>query len=161
MPYFYDLQYSFTSSTSDVTQLAGKNVAAGSVLGIYGFMLNARSLTAGGASGRTKTNTAGGTAFLNGTAQTPTAKEPRAPAAQSTWVNNNGTPITPGTTLLIRNSVGFAQTGGQGGMQPITPQAAVIVEGGTTPNPVDVEFTALTATASVACDTTLEIGESL
>jgi hypothetical protein len=160
MPYFYDMQFGFTSSTSDTSIMAGKNVAAGSVLGIYGFMLNARSLTAGGGSGRTKTNTAGGTVFSGGTAQTPTPKEPRAPAAQSTWVNA-GSAITAGTTLLIRNSVGFAQTGGQGGMQPITPQAAVQVEGGTTPNPVDVEFTALTATASVAGDVTLEIGEGL
>lgn len=160
MPYFYDLEFGFTVTTAETTQMAGKNVAAGSVLGIYGLMMNARSLTAGGASARTKTNTAGGTAFSGGTAQTPTPKEPRAPAAQSTWVNA-GSAITAGTTLLIRNSVGFAQTGGQGGMQPITPQAAVIVEGGTTPNPVDVEFTNISATASVAGDMTAEIGESL
>ncbi|HEX8838263.1 MAG TPA: hypothetical protein VF748_15075 [Candidatus Acidoferrum sp.] len=160
MPYFYDMEFGFTVTTAETTQMAGKNVAAGSVLGIYGLMMNARSLTAGGASARTKTNTAGGTVFSGGTAQTPTPKEPRAPAAQSTWVNA-GTAITAGTTLLIRNSVGFAQTGGQGGMQPITPQACVIVEGGTTPNPVDVEFTNISSTASVAGDMTLEIGESL
>jgi hypothetical protein len=160
MPYFYDLEFGFTVTTAETTQMAGKQVAAGSVLGIYGLMMNARSLTAGGASGRTKTNTAGGTVFSGGTAQTPTPKEPRAPAAQSTWVNG-GTAITPGTTLLVRNSVGFAQTGGQGGMQPITPQAAVQIEGGTTPNPVDVEFTNLSATAAVVGDMTVEIGEGL
>ncbi len=160
MPYFYDLEFGFTVTTSETTQMAGKQVAAGAVLGIYGFMMNARSLTAGGASGRTKTNTAGGTVFSGGTAQTPTTKEPRAPAAQSTWVNA-GTAITAGTTLLVRNSVGFAQTGGQGGMQPITPQAAVQVEGGTTPNPVDVEFTNISATATVVGDMTVEIGEGL
>ncbi len=160
MPYFYDLEFGFTVTTSETTQMAGKQVAAGSVLGIYGFMMNARSLTAGGASGRTKSNTAGGTVFSGGTAQTPTTKEPRAPAAQSTWVNA-GTAITAGTTLLVRNSVGFAQTGGQGGMQPITPQAAVQVEGGTTPNPVDVEFTNISATATVVGDMTAEIGEGL
>jgi len=160
MPYFYDLEFGFTVTTSETTQMAGKQVAAGAVLGIYGLMMNARSLTAGGASGRTKTNTAGGTVFSGGTAQTPTTKEPRAPAAQSTWVNA-GTAITAGTTLLVRNSVGFAQTGGQGGMQPITPQAAVQVEGGTTPNPVDVEFTNISATATVVGDMTVEIGEGL
>jgi hypothetical protein len=160
MPYFYDLEFGFTVTTAETTQMAGKNVAAGSVLGIYGLMMNARSLTAGGASGRTKTNTAGGTVFSGGTAQTPTTKEPRAPAAQSTWVNA-GSAITAGTTLLVRNSVGFAQTGGQGGMQPITPQAAVQIEGGTTPNPVDVEFTNISATAAVVGDMTLEIGEGL
>jgi hypothetical protein len=160
MPYFYDLEFGFTVTTAETTQMAGKQVAAGAVLGIYGLMMNARSLTAGGASGRTKTNTAGGTVFSGGTAQTPTTKEPRAPAAQSTWVNA-GSAITAGTTLLVRNSVGFAQTGGQGGMQPITPQAAVQVEGGTTPNPVDVEFTNISATATVAGDMTVEIGEGL
>jgi len=160
MPYFYDLEFGFTVTTAETTQMAGKQVAAGAVLGIYGLMMNARSLTAGGASGRTKTNTAGGTVFSGGTAQTPTTKEPRAPAAQSTWVNA-GTAITAGTTLLVRNSVGFAQTGGQGGMQPITPQAAVQIEGGTTPNPVDVEFTNISATATVVGDMTVEIGEGL
>ncbi len=160
MPYFYDLEFGFTVTTGETTQMAGKNVAAGASLGVYGFMMNARSLTAGGASGRVKTNTAGGTVFSGGTAQTPTTKEPRAPAAQSTWVNA-GTAIVAGTTLLVRGSVGFAQTGGQGGMQPIQPQAAVQVEGGTTPNPVDVEFTNLSATATVAGDMTVEIGEAI
>lgn len=160
MPYFYDMEFGFTVGTTEVTQMAGKQVAAGATLGIYGFLMNARSLTAGGASGRTKTNTAGGTAFLGGTAQTPTPKEPRAPAAQSTWVNA-GTTITAGTTLLVRNSIGFAQTGGTGGLQPITQQAAVQVEGGTTPNPVDIEFTNIGSTASVLGDMTLDIGEGI
>jgi hypothetical protein len=163
MPYFYDLEFASTTNatpSTETTQMAGKQVAAGATLGLYGFILAARSLTAGGGAGRTKTNTAGGTVFSGGTAQTPTTKEPRAPAAQSTWVNA-GSAITAGTTLLVRNSVGFAQTGGTGGLQPITPQAAVQVEGGTTPNPVDIEFTNLSSTASIACDITLEIGEGL
>src|SRR5260370_41550293 len=87
----------------------------------------------------TKTNTAGGTVFSGGTAQTPTPKEPRAPVAQSTWVNG-GTAITSGTTRLVRNAVGMAQTGGTGGLQPITPQAALQGEGGTTPNPGGIEW---------------------
>jgi hypothetical protein len=162
MPYFYDLEFSATQTTAGTpqTQMAGKNVAAGSVLGLYGVMCAARSLIAGGMTLFTKTNTAGGTVFSGGTAQTPTAKEPRAPAAQSTWVNG-GTAITAGTTLLFRNAVGFAQTGGTGGLQPITPQAAVQVEGGTTPNPVDIEFVSNSVTSAVAFELTLEIGEGL
>lgn len=163
MPYFYDLEYSAVAvpiGTSEASVIAGKQVAAGATLGLYGFMCNARSLTAGGGSARTKTNTAGGTVFSGGTAQTPAPKEPRAPAAQSTWVNG-ATAITPGTTLIVRNSVGFAQTGGTGGLQPIMQQAAVQVEGGTTPNPVDIEFTALTVTAAIPVDFTLELGEGI
>jgi hypothetical protein len=161
MPYYYDLEFGFTVTTAETTQMAGKQVAAGQTVGIYGLMMNARSLTAGGASGRTKTNTAGGTVFSGGTAQTPAKKDPsQEPAAQSTWVNA-GTAIVAGTTLVIRNSVGFAQTGGQGGMQPITPQAAVQLQGGTTPNPVDVEFTNISATATVVGDMTAEIGEGI
>src|SRR6266853_1151094 len=109
---------------------------------------------------QTTANTAGGTVFSGGTAQTPTPKEPRAPAAQSTWVNG-GAAITPGTTLLVRNAVGMAQTGGTGGLQPITPQAAIQIEGGTTPNPVDVEFVSNGVTSAVAFEQTLEIGEGL
>src|SRR5258708_9702034 len=145
MPYFYDLEFGFTVTTGETTQMAGKQVAAGAVLAVYGCMMNAGSLTAGGASGRVKTNTAGGTVFSGGTAQTPTTKEPRAPAAQSTWVND-GTAIVNGTTLLVRGSVGFAQTGGQGGLQPDPPQTTDQVGGGTNPTPVRFSFTNLYAT---------------
>jgi hypothetical protein len=162
MPYFYDLQFSATQTTAGTpqTQMAGKQVAAGATLGLYGLMAAARSLTAGGGTVFTKTNTAGGTVFSGGTAQTPTPKEPRAPAAQSTWVNG-GTAITAGTTLLFRNAVGFAQTGGTGGLQPIMQQAAIQVEGGTTPNPVDIEFVSNTVTSAVPFELTLEIGEGI
>jgi hypothetical protein len=160
MPYFYDLEFSATQTTAGTpqTQMAGKQVAAGAVLGIYGLIAAARSLIAGGMTVQTKTNTAGGTVFSGGTAQTPTPKEPRAPASQSTWVNG-GAAITAGTTLLVRNAVGMAQTGGTGGLQPITQQAAVQVEGGTTPNPVDVEFVSNGVTSAVVFELTLEIGE--
>src|SRR5882672_10579644 len=115
MPYFYDLEYSATHTTAGTpqTQAAGKQVAAGATLGLYGLMAAARSLTAGGGTVQTKTN----------------------------------------------NAVGFAQTGGTGGLQPIMQQAAVQVEGGTTPNPVDIEFVSNTVTSAVAFELTLEIGE--
>jgi hypothetical protein len=35
------------------------------------------------------------------------------------------------------------------------------LQGGTTPNPVDVEFTNISATAAVAGDMTVEIGEGI
>jgi hypothetical protein len=162
MPFFYDLMYEATQTAAATpqTQFAGKQVAAGATLGLYGVMCAARSLTAGGGTLQTNTNTAGGTVFSGGTAKTPTKKNPNLPAANSTWVTG-ATAITAGTTLLVRNAVGFAQTGGTGGLQPIMQQAAIQVDGGTTPNPVDIEFVSLTSTSGVVFDITLEIGEDI
>lgn len=163
MPYFYDIQYSATQTTQSTpqTQAAGKQIAQGSTLGIYGVIAAARSLTAGGMTVHTKTNTAGGTVFSGGTAQTPVRKNPQSSTvANSTWVNG-GAAITAGTTLLFRNAVGMAQTGGTGGLQPIMQQAAVQIVGGTTPNPVDVEFVSNGVTSAVAFELTIEIGEDI
>jgi hypothetical protein len=162
MPFFYDLMYEATQTAAGTPQkqFAGKQVAAGATLGIYGVMAACRSLTAGGGTVKTTTNTAGGTVFSGGTAQTPTKKNVNLPAANSTWVNG-GTTITPGTTLVYRNAVGFAQTGGTGGLQPIVQQAAIQVNGGTTPNPVDIEWESLSSTSGVVFDITLEIGEDI
>jgi hypothetical protein len=162
MPFFYDLMYEATQTTAATPQkqMAGKQVAAGATLGIYGVMAACRSLTAGGGTVKTMTNTAGGTVFSGGTAQTPTKKNVNEPASNSTWVNG-GAAITAGTTLLYRNAVGFAQTGGTGGLQPIMQQAAVQVNGGTTPNPVDIEWESLSSTSGVVFDITLEIGEDI
>ncbi len=162
MPYFYDMNFVATQTTAGTpqNQFAGKQVAAGATAGLYGLMAAARSLTAGGGTLQTLTNTAGGTVFSGGTAQTPTPKNARAPAAQSTWVNG-GVAIVSGTTRLVRNSVGFAQTGGTGGLQPIMQQAAIQMDGGTTPNPVDIEFVSNTVTSAVVFEMTVEIGEDI
>src|SRR5260370_40778191 len=116
MPYFYDLEFSATQTTASTpqTQMAGKNVAAGSVLGLYGGICAARSLTAGVMALFTKTNTAGGTVFSGGTAQTPTPKEPRAPLARNTCANA-GTATAAGGQLRFRDAVGFPQPGATGG----------------------------------------------
>src|SRR5260370_31406514 len=136
MPYFYDMNFVATQSAAGTpqNQLAGKQVAAGATVGLYGLMAAARSLTAGGGTLQTLTNTAGGTVFSGGTAQTPTPKNARAPAAQSTWVNG-GVAIVSGTTRLVGNSAGFAQTGGTCGPQPNMPQTAHQMACRTTPNP--------------------------
>src|SRR5258708_21820210 len=118
-------------------------------------MAAARSPPAGGGPLQTLTNTAGGTVFSGGTAQTPTPKNARAPAAQSTWVNG-GVAIVSGTTRLVRNSVGFAQTGGTGGLQPIMQQAALQMDGGTTPNPVHMQFSLNTVPTAVAFEMKVE-----
>lgn len=164
MPFFYDLEYSATTNATggnSTIQMAGKQIAQGSTLGIYGIIAAARLLTAGGGTLMTKTNTAGGTVFSGGTAQTPTRKNAQSEnTATSTWVNAGST-ITAGTTLVQRNAVGFAQTGGTGGLQPIMQQAAIQVVGGTTPNPVDIEFNSIAVSTSVPLEITLEIGEDI
>src|SRR5258708_33386293 len=108
-------------------------------------MAAARSPPAGGGPLQTLTNTAGGTVFSGGTAQTPTPKNARAPAAQSTWVNG-GVAIVSGTTRLVRNSVGFAQTGGTGGLQPLMHEAAIQNGGGTPPKPGEMKLVSNNAT---------------
>lgn len=161
MPFYYDITRATTSNGSANTEsshLAGKTVANQETCGIYGAYATARSNTAGGASLRVKDNT--GTVFSGGTATTPSPKNRRGnPAAQSTWVND-ATAITPGTTLLTRIAVGFAQTGGMGGYVPPTQQAAVQMMPNST-NPIDVEVTSIAATASILFDLTLDIGEGI
>jgi hypothetical protein len=165
MPFFYDLptRVPYTSNVTagtESTHIAGKNPAGGETLGLYGFYAASRFLTAGGAQIHAKTNTAGGTAFTGGTAMTPTTKNPRQPAAVSTWVND-ASAITPGTTLIVRMSVGFAQTGGMGGYVPIVPTAAIQLTSATPSNPVDIEFTSDAASNSLTFDLSVDIGEGI
>lgn len=155
---FYDLQFAATSSGTggtEVTHMAAKQTAGNETLSIMGMYAAGRFGNAGGNILRLKTNTAGGTVYSGGTAQTPTPKNPRAQAAQSTWANG-GTTITAGTTLVIRAIAGFASTGGQGGMVPIVPGDAVKLLGSSTPNPVDAEWTSICSQASVTFDMAVE-----
>jgi hypothetical protein len=160
MPFFYDLKRAFTTSGSantEVTELVGKTVANQQVMGIYAIYGACRFATAGGAQLKYKTCTA--TAATGGTAQTPTAKNALLPAAQSTWVDG-GTAITPGGTLVVRTTIGMAQTGGMGGWQALMPQDAFQFQPNAT-NPIDGELTTNASVASVTGDITAEIGEGL
>lgn len=163
MPFFYDINRQATSNGTagtETTHVAGKSAATAETCGIYGVYAASRFLTAGGGQINMKTNTSGGTVFSGGTGTTPTPKNPREPAAQTTWVND-ASAITAGTTLVIRDTIGFAQTGGMGGYVPIVPTAAVQLLSGAAPNPVDVEFTSDMASNSVTFGLTVEIGEGL
>jgi hypothetical protein len=157
MPFYDLMRPTNTSGTplTEVTHLAGKSVATAETFTLSGLYACARFGTAGGGTVRIKTNTAGGTVFSGGTATVPTPKNPRSPAAQTTWVNDVTT-ITPGTTLLERIFAGFAQTGGQGGYVPIVLGAGIVLLSGATPNPVDIELTSLAAGATVPIDTGIE-----
>lgn len=162
MPYFYDLNREATATTSETTHVAGKAGASQPTLGIFGVIGSARSTVAGGGSIRSKTNTNGGTVFSGGTAFTPLKKNTSNPAAQSTWVTD-ASAITAGSTAVTRGSVGFAQTGGTGGLQPIMQQAAYQLQCTSAANspPVDFELTSITSTATQTLAITLEIGEDI
>lgn len=163
MPFFYDITRATTSNGSantETSHLWGTTVANQETLAIYGVFAASRFATAGGGQLRVKTNTTGGTVASGGTATTPTPKNARGSvAAQSSW-KNDATAITPGTTLVVRCSVGFAQTGGMGGYIPIVPSAAIQMMPNAT-NPVDIEFTSDMAAASVTFELTVDIGEGI
>jgi hypothetical protein len=161
MPYFYDFTRATTSNGTagtETTHIWGKTIANQETTGIYGAYAASRFLTAGGGQLRVKTNT--GTTASGTTAQTLTAKNTRGSvAAQSTWFND-GTAITAGTTLAVRLSIGFAQTGGMGGYVPIVPTAAIQMMPNAT-NPVDVEITSDMASNSVTFELTVDVGEGV
>jgi hypothetical protein len=161
MPFFYDINRQTTSNGTagnETTHLWGKTVANQETVGIYGVYAASRFLTAGGGQINLKDNT--GATASGGTATTPTPTNRRGnPAAQSTW-NNDASAITAGATLLVRKTIGFAQTGGMGGYVPIVPTAAVQMMPNAT-NPVDVEVTSDMASNSVTFGLTLDIGEGI
>jgi hypothetical protein len=155
---FYDLNRATTSNGSagtETTHMWGKTVANQETVSIMSAYASGRFGTAGGSILRIKANT--GTVASGGTAQTPQPKNSRLPAAASTWFND-ATTITAGTTLLVRMSVGFAQTGGQGGFVPVVAGDALQMMANSV-NPVDVELTSIASAASVTFDLTLGILE--
>lgn len=161
MPFYYDLNYALTTNGSagtENTSLWAKTAANQETCSIVGLYLASRFGTAGGAQARIKDNS--GATASGGSTQTPRSRNLRGnPAAQSLW-SNAGSAITPGATLTVRMSVGFAQTGGMGGWIPITPQDGIQMMPNAT-NPVDVEFTNLASAASVTADQTVEFSEGI
>src|SRR5207253_1281045 len=99
-----------------------------------------------------------GTIASGGTAQTPSPRNLRGSvAAQSSW-KNDATAITPGTTLVQRVSIGFAQTGGMGGWVATEPTAKVqLMPNGA--SPIDVEITSIANGTTLPIEITLEFGE--
>src|SRR5690348_3059557 len=137
--FYYDLVRSTTSTGSEATHLWGKTVANQQTVGIAALSVAARGSASGGGQCRLKTNT--GTIASGGTGQTPAPANLRQPAADSVWAND-GTTITPGTTLTQRMSVGFAQVGGPGTfVWPEKPARPQMMANGA--NPVDVEVTSV------------------
>ena len=157
---FYDINRTTTSNASagtETSHLWGKTVANQETVSIMSAYAAGKFGTAGGAALRIKQNS--GTVASGGTAQTPLPKNARLPAAASTWFND-ATAITAGTTLLVRMSIGFAQTGGMGGFVPVVPGDALQMMANSL-NPVDVEVTSVASGSSVPFEATLGILEGV
>ena len=152
---FYDLTRATTTNAAagtETTHMWGKTVANQETVSIMSLYAAGRFGTAGGSILRIKANT--GVTASAGTVATAQPKNSRAAvAAQSVW-SNDAIAIVAGTALLVRMSVGFAQTGGQGGFVPIVPGDALQMMANAL-NPVDVEITSIASSAAVPFDMTL------
>jgi hypothetical protein len=159
MPFYYEVNRSTTTNTSqgiETTHLWAATVANQQTFGIYGvYFAPFATAATGTAVGRVKTNL--GATASGGTAQTPRARTPLAPAAQSVW-KNDASAITAGGSLTTRISIGFAQAGGLGGWAPLDSFAKVQMMANAT-NPVDIEFTSIASANSVPFDMTVEFSE--
>ena len=159
MPFYYDVNRATTTNATPGTEtnhyriVTVANQEAARITGLYAA---GRFGTAGGAQLRLKTNS--GTAASGGTTQTPFARNIRGAVAAQTTFFNDATAITSGTTLTVRLTVGFAQTGGMGGWVAIEPSAAVQMMANAT-SPINAEVASVATTASVTFDATLEFAE--
>ncbi len=98
------------------------------------------------------------TASTGGTMNnTPNAKHPSTPAISCTFFND-GSAITPGATAKQMGSVGFAQTGGQGGWVAVEPDDAIklLANGGANGN---LDYVSICNAASVTFDFAVDIQE--
>lgn len=137
------------------THLRAATIANQMMARIMGLFVNARFGTAGGG---LLALIRGGAAGSGGTANTPNKKNPNARAADTTWFDD-ATAITAGTTPLEQLTVGFAQTGGQGGWVALEVDDAPVMlpNGGANGN---LEVASFTPTASVTFDATVDFQEN-
>ena len=161
MPIYYDsARTTTTNATAGTlsTHFRIVTIANQDAMRIMGIRANARLLTAGG--DQLRISDCSVTAATGGTAQTPRGKDLRISAglAAQTTVFNDATAITPGGTLNLRESIGFAATGGQGGWQPQENAAGFQMQPNAT-NPLDMEIQSIAANVSVPIDLNFDIAE--
>lgn len=128
------------------------NQMAAKIMGIFG---NARFSTAGGGM---LALIKGGAAGSGGTAVVPALKNKYSQRAADTTVFSDATAITPGTTPLVQQTIGVAQTGGQGGWVALEDDDAhaLAPNGGANGN---AELGSFFSTASVTFDATVDFKE--
>lgn len=165
MPYYYSVVRTpgtpgtlFTSNgtpNTKSTHLRLLTVANQLQAKIMGLFCNARFSTAGGAMLEI---IRGGAAGSGGTSNTPNKAEPVGEPAASTTAFDDGSAITAGTTPVVQQTVGFAQTGGQGGWVALEDSDAISLapNGGANGN---AEVASFCSTASVTFDGSLRLKE--
>ena len=154
MPFYFDLNFAFTSNASGGTEtdhmrlLTVANQETCKLMSLHG---NARFGTAGGGQLRVKTFA---TASTVGSAQTPAKRHPTQPAAATTAF----TGPTAGATPTVRMTVGVAQTGGHGGWIALETSDAIslLPNGGANGN---ADVFSIANAASVTGDFTLGFNE--
>lgn len=135
MPMYYDFGQNGKVSTITTSGTANTETARAMLLtqsakpsaNITGVFANAQGSTAGGGFLACATFATAG-AVGTGTAQTPGKKNPNEPASQV--LCTTGTFTAGSGTRTDRITVGFAQTGGQGGWIAVTPDAALVLFSG-------------------------------
>ena len=134
---YYDIsQRAITTNGSGNTEtvrcqfISGSQKPSASFTGVFANAVG--SVAGGGVFTGSTFATAGSVG--SGTPVTPNKKNPNNAASGVTYNNNSGGALTGGTsTRSTRITVGFAQTGGQGGWIAVTPDTAVtlLANGGT------------------------------
>lgn len=137
------------------THLRALTIANQMTTRIMGVYANARFNTAGGAM---FAGIRGGAAGSGGTSNTPAKVNNNERAADSTWFDDQSA-ITPGTTPIQQITIGFAQTGGQGGWVALEVDNAIalLANGGANGN---FEFGSFANTASVTFDANIQFQEN-
>ena len=165
MPFYYDVTKTpgtpgstFTSNGSantKTTHLRALTIANQMTCRIMAIFASARFATAGGSM---LAAIRGGAAGSGGTSNTPNKKNPNSRAADTTWFDD-GTAITAGTSPVQQKTVGFAQTGGQGGWVALEIDDAMtlLANGGTNGN---IEIASFCNAASVVFDATVGMQEN-
>lgn len=165
MPYYYSVDKTpgtpgtmYTANGTPNTKSTHARlltVANQQIARVISLLVNARFNTAGGAM---LALIRGGAAGTGGTANTPSKKNPLSRAADTTAFDDAAA-ITAGTTPIQQLTVGFAQTGGQGGWVALEIDDAFAMQpnGGANGN---LEVASFASTASVTFDATVNLQEN-
>jgi len=137
MPFYYAFTRPHTTSGTTLTVInvfRATTVASQPTFRLVGLYGLAKGSAAGGGALRVERSTgaaSGGTAIAapNGEAGVGMRRNPDAPTGMTTLFTEAST-ITSGTTPVTQLSVGFAQTGGQGGWVALEPDHAVTLKSG-------------------------------
>jgi hypothetical protein len=157
MPAYYDVALPITTNAVAATLSSGPHLTlrTGTAVRarIQGLYVSARASTAGG--GIARLHTLATATSSSGTTVTPAKRNPNWAAATTSALSSQ---TGPGSTRTQRVSVGFAQTGGQGGWVAWEPDAAIALNSGGGANG-NADFDSIANAAAILADMTAEFAE--